>query len=195
MIFLKRFKQYFKKNKYLVIFLGVLFLFGILVGLYLGISHIEVLKEHVLYYVSHIADQTYNYLFFHFFVLVLGLVLSFFGIGIPFLCTLIFYEGMSVGFLTEIFSLTYGFSGFLFSFLFLLITKFFYLGCLFFFFSKCLRIARKMIGKYIYKTDPSLLIAHLLKGSLVILSFVIVYDSFLWLSGDKILPLFKVLLS
>ena len=191
---MKRFRQYFKKNKYLVLFLGVLFIFGIVVGLYLGISHIEILRENVAYYVEHMQEQSYNYLFFHFFVFVLGLILSFFGIGVPFLCTLIFYEGMCVGFLTGIFSLCFGFSGFLFSFFFLLVTKFFYLGCLFFFFSKCLWIARKMIGKYLYKTDPSLIIVHLLKGSFFLIFLVSIYDIFLWILGNRILLLFQFLL-
>lgn len=187
-------KEYIKRNKLYLLFIAVLLIFGIVVGLYFGISHIDSLKEDVLYYTSHIQERSYNYLFFHFFVLVLGVILSFFGIGVPFLCALLFYEGMSIGFLLAIFAITYGFNGFLFAFIFLLITKLVYLICFWFLFSKCVKIARKMIGKYLYKTDPSLLLVHLLKGVSVFILFVMIYDVLLWWIGKPVITWFQFLL-
>mgnify|MGYP005809495311 FL=1 len=194
MINLKYCKEYFKKNQYFVLFLAVLLIFGIFVGLYLGVSHIDILKEEVTYFVNNISNRAYNYLFFHFFVFVIGIVTSFLAIGVPFLCTVIFYEGMSIGFLIGIFSVTYGLTGFVFSIIFILITKLFYLICLLFLFSKCLRIARKMIGKYIYKTDPSIIVVHLVKGCALCTFLLVIYDTLLWGFGNKILPLFNFLI-
>ena len=191
---LKCCKEYCKKNRYFILFLAVLLLFGLIIGLYLGISHIDILKEEVTYYVQNISNRTYNYLFFHFFIFVIGILTSFFAIGVPFLCTVIFYEGMSMGFLLGIFSSTYGLTGFLFACIFIFITKLFYLICLLFLFSKCLKIARKMIGKYIYKTDPSIIVIHLVKGCVLATILLLGYDILLWGLGNKILPLFKFLI-
>ena len=195
MILLKRLKYYLKQKKYLVLFISVLALSGAIVGLYLGMSNIEFLKEDVLYYTSHIKNQSYNYILFHFFAVVISIVTSFFAIGIPLLCTLLFYEGMTIGFLISIFSVTYGFSGTIFSILFIIITKLIYFIILLFLFSKCLKISRKMIGKYIYKTDPSIIVSHLLKGCLCLTILLLIYDGLLYLFGNKIITLLSFFLS
>ena len=194
MILLKQLKYYLKTKKHLILFISILALAGAIVGLYLGVSNIEFLKEDVLYYTSHIKDQSYNYILFHFFAVVISIVTSFFAIGIPLLCTLLFYEGMSVGFLIGIFSVTYGISGTLFVLLFLIVTKLVYFVILIFLFSKCLKIARKMIGKYIYKTDPSIIVGHLLKGCICLTGMLLIYDGFLYLFGSKIITLLSFLL-
>lgn len=191
---LKNLKRYLVKNKYLVLFLSILIFFGIIVGLYLGIANINYLKEEVISYTSNIANQSYNYLFFHFFLVVMSIITSFFAIGIPLLCTIIFYEGMSVGFLIGIFTVSYGFPGCLFSLIFIIITKLFYIIALLFLFSKCLGIGRKMIGKYLYKTDPSIIVIHLLKGCACVTVGILIYDILIALFGSKIVALFAFLL-
>ena len=194
MILLKRLKYYLKEKKYLVLFISILTLFGVIVGLYLGITNIEFLKENVFYYASHINSQSYNYILFHFFAVVISIVTSFFAIGIPLLCTLLFYEGMTIGFLIGIFSITYGIPGTLFAILFLIITKLVYLIILLFLFSKCLKIARKMIGKHIYKTDPSIIVSHLLKGCICLTVILLIYDGLLYLFGSQIINFLSFLL-
>ena len=77
MILLKRLKYYLKQKKYLVLFISILALSGAIAGLYLGITNIEFLKEDVLYYTSHINNQSYNYILFHFFAVVISIVTSF----------------------------------------------------------------------------------------------------------------------
>lgn len=188
-------KEYCRKKRFLLLFLAVLFLFGLIVGLYLGIDGIEILKKDVLYYARNIGSQSYNYLLIHFFFLTISLVLSFFAIGIPLLCTILFYEGMCLGFLLGIFSLTYGVGGGLFAAIFFVLTKLFFVVILILFFLKCLEIARKMIGKYIYKTDPSIVISKHLKACFYLIGFVLIYDLFLIILGDKILPLFSFLIA
>ena len=192
---MNKMKVYFKKKKYLLLFLAVLMLCGLLVGLLLGITNIDFLKENVLYYSSHIENQHLSYCFFHFFLLVISLATSFFGIGIPLLCAILFYEGLTIGFLIGIFSFTYFIGGFIFSIIFLLFSKLPYLFLFILFILKCFEIARKMIGKYLYKTDPSLAVSNLLKACICIILLVLLYDTFLYFIGNKILPLFDFLLS
>jgi len=188
-------KSYMKNKKYIFLFLGILFLIGIITGMILGITNIESLKEDVFYYASNIGNNSYNYLLIHFFLLILSLVTSFIGFGIPILCTILFYEGLTFGFLLGIFSFTYQIGGFLFASIYFLLTKGFYVLFLSFFFFKCLEIARKMIGKFIYKTDPSTMIVKYLIacGVLIVLTFL--FDGVVFFLARKILPLFHFLIS
>ena len=188
-------KEYCRKKRFLLLFLAVLFLFGMIIGIYSGINGIEILKQDILYYASNIAGQSYNYLLVHFFFLTISLVLSFFAIGIPLLCTILFYEGMCLGFLLSAFALTYSLKGAFFAVIFFILTKLFFVVILLLFFLKCLEIARKMLGKYIYKTDPSLAISKHLKACFCLIGLVLIYDLFLIILGNKILPLFSFLLA
>ncbi len=188
-------KQYCCKKKYILLFFAVLFVFGFVVGLYLGVSNIDLLKENVLYYQNNLLNQSYNYILIHFFFLTISFVLSFFTIGIPLLCAILFYEGMCLGFLNGIFSLVYGISGFFFSFFFFLITKFVFVILFVLFFLKCLEIARKMIGKYLYKTDPSIVITKLAKACFVLIVLALTYDIFIALFGRNLIGLFGFLLN
>ncbi len=188
-------RKYISKKKYILFFLLCLFLFGASIGLFLGIRNIDFLKESVVYYVSNISSQSYNYMLIHFFLLVLCFATSFIGIGVPLLCTVLFYEGLTSGFLIGIFLMTYQIGGFLFSLIFLIITKMAYILILTLFFLKTLEIARKMIGKYIYKTDPSIAITRLMKGCIYLILIAFINDIFVFFFGNKILPLFHFLLS
>ena len=187
-------KRYLQARKYLLLFLGIILLIGFGIGMFLGITNIEALRYSVMSYASNMGGASFNYLYFHFFIVVISVLLSFCLIGVPLLCAIIFYEGMSIGFLIGIFGLTYGLKGLLFSVLLLLVTKFVYLFLLIFLFSKCLQIARRMIGRFLYKSKNNELMVHLAKGVLVIVLGIIFYDTLLLLCGSKILKTFSFLL-
>lgn len=191
---MQKIKYYIRKKKYLFLFFSVLLLFGFIIGLLLGISNIDILRESVTYYAENIQNRSYNYLFIHFFILVIGLGTSFVGLGIPILCTLLFYEGLSFGFIISIFSVTCGIGGFLFSLLFLIITKVIYLFLFLLFFLKCIEIARKMIGKFIYKTEFPHIVISLLKASILFICFIFINDLVVLFLGNKILPIFGFLI-
>ncbi len=188
-------KRYLQARKYLLLFLMVLLLIGFGIGMFLGITNIEALRYSVISYASNMGGSSFNYLYFHFFMVIISVLLSFCLIGVPLLCTIIFYEGMSSGFLLGIFSLTYGLKGLLFSVIFLLITKFIYIFLLIFLFSKCLQIARRMIGRFLYKSNNNELLFHLVKGVLVIVIGIIFYDTLLMFTGTKIIQNFSFLLT
>jgi len=188
-------KKYIFKKRYILLFVLVLFVFGLVVGLFLSIHNIDYLREDVVYYAKNIANQSYNYMFIHFFLLVVSLVLSFFAVGIPLICTILFYEGLTTGFLIGLFSSMYQFGGFIFSWIFIFVTKLGYVVLLLFFFFKCLEIARKMIGKYIYKTDPSIILVHLLKASACFILFIFLHDFLVYSLASKVLPFFHFLLT
>ena len=187
-------KKFLSRKKYLFLFMGILTFIGILVGLYLSFKNINILKDNVYYYINNRQNLQFNYIYIHFFFLVISFIGSFFIIGLPLLCTLIFYQGLSLGFLLGIFSLTLSIKGFVYAIIFFSVTQLFYLIILSFFFIKCFNITRKTIGKIIYKTNPTNYLVSMTKSCGLLILLQILYDFFLLLFNKPILNVFAFLL-
>ena len=187
-------KKFLSRKKYLFLFMGILTLIGTLVGLYLSFKNINILKDNVYYYINNRQNLQFNYIYIHFFFLVISFIGSFFIIGLPLLCTLIFYQGLSLGFLLGIFSLTLSIKGFVYAIIFFSVTQLFYLIILSFFFIKCFNITRKTIGKIIYKTNPTNYLVSMTKSCGLLILLQILYDFFLLLFNKPILNVFAFLL-
>lgn len=187
-------KKFLSRKKYLFLFMGILTLIGTLVGLYLSFKNINILKDNVYYYINNRQNLQFNYIYIHFFFLVISFIGSFFIIGLPLLCTLIFYQGLSLGFLLGIFSLTLSIKGFVYAIIFFTVTQLFYLIILSFFFIKCFNITRKTIGKIIYKTNPTNYLVSMTKSCGLLILLQTLYDFFLLLFNKPILNVFAFLL-
>lgn len=187
-------KKFLSRKKYLFLFMGILTFIGTLVGLYLSFKNIDILKDNVYYYINNRQNLQFNYIYIHFFFLVISFIGSFFIIGLPLLCTLIFYQGLSLGFLLGIFSLTLSIKGFVYSIIFFTVTQLFYLIILYFFFIKCFNITRKTIGKIIYKINPTNYLVSMTKSCGLLILLQILYDFFLLLFNKPILNVFAFLL-
>ena len=187
-------KKFLSRKKYLFLFMGILTLIGTLVGLYLSFKNINILKDNVYYYINNRQNLQFNYIYIHFFFLVISFIGSFFIIGLPLLCTLIFYQGLSLGFLLGIFSLTLSIKGFVYAIMFFTVTQLFYLIILSFFFIKCFNITRKTIGKIIYKTNPTNYLVSMTKSCGLLILLQTLYDFFLLLFNKPILNVFAFLL-
>ncbi|MBD9074880.1 hypothetical protein EGP91_02595 [bacterium] len=187
-------KKFLSRKKYLFLFMGILTLIGTLVGLYLSFKNINILKDNVYYYINNRQNLQFNYIYIHFFFLVISFIGSFFIIGLPLLCTLIFYQGLSLGFLLGIFSLTLSIKGFVYAIIFFTVTQLFYLIILYFFFIKCFNITRKTIGKIIYKTNPTNYLVSMTKSCGLLILLQTLYDFFLLLFNKPILNVFAFLL-
>ena len=187
-------KKFLSRKKYLFLFMGILTLIGTLVGLYLSFKNINILKDNVYYYINNRQNLQFNYIYIHFFFLVISFIGSFFIIGLPLLCTLIFYQGLSLGFLLGIFSLTLSIKGFVYAIIFFSVTQLFYLIILSFFFIKCFNITRKTIGKMIYKTNPTNYLVSMTKSCGLLILLQTLYDFFLLLFNKPILNVFAFLL-
>ena len=188
-------KRYLKQKKYILLFLSIIVLIGFIVGCYLVNQNYSYLEPSVLSFSMNLEYQTFNYVFYHFFFLVIAFLLSFFIIGIPLLLTLIFYEGVSFGFLISIFLVIYGLKGTLFALIFIILTKLGYFIVLNLIFLKCLEIARKMIGKYLYHTDPSNYIKKNALGVTIYIIVVILIDFIILKCSNSILVFFRFLIS
>lgn len=187
-------KKFLSRKKYLFLFMGILTLIGTLVGLYLSFKNINILKDNVYYYINNRQNLQFNYIYIHFFFLVISFIGSFFIIGLPLLCTLIFYQGLSLGFLLGIFSLTLSIKGFVYAIIFFTVTQLFYLIILYFFFIKYFNITRKTIGKIIYKTNPTNYLVSMTKSCGLLILLQTLYDFFLLLFNKPILNVFAFLL-
>lgn len=187
-------KKFLSRKKYLFLFMGILTLIGTLVGLYLSFKNINILKDNVYYYINNRQNLQFNYIYIHFFFLVISFIGSFFIIGLPLLCTLIFYQGLSLGFLLGIFSLTLSIKGFVYAIIFFTVTQLFYLIILYFFFIKCFNITKKTIGKIIYKTNPTNYLVSMTKSCGLLILLQTLYDFFLLLFNKPILNVFAFLL-
>lgn len=187
-------KKFLNRKKYLFLFMSVLLLIGFLIGLYLSVKHIDSLKDSLYYFISNRNNLHLNYLYIHFFFLVISFLFSFFVVGLALLCSLIFYEGMTLGFLIGLFSLTLSFKGGVYAFIFFIFTQLFYLIILFFFFIKCFNIARKMIGKILYKTDPTNYLVLMTKSCGILILAMVFYDFLLFLFSKPLLNVFAFLL-
>lgn len=187
-------KKFLSRKKYLFLFMGILTLIGTFVGLYLSFKNIDILKDNVYYYVNNRQNLQFNYIYIHFFFLVISFIGSFFIIGLPLLCTLIFYQGLSLGFLLGIFSLTLSIKGLVYAIVFFTVTQLFYLIILYFFFIKCFNITRKTIGKMIYKTNPTNYLVSMTKSCGLLILLQTLYDFFLLLFNKPILNVFAFLL-
>lgn len=187
-------KKFLNRKKYLFLFMSVLLLIGFLIGLYLSVKHIDSLKDSLYYFISNRNNLHLNYLYIHFFFLVISFLSSFFVVGLALLCSLIFYEGMTLGFLIGLFSLTLSFKGGVYAFIFFIFTQLFYLIILFFFFIKCFNIARKMIGKILYKTDPTNYLVLMTKSCGILILAMVFYDFLLFLFSKPLLNVFAFLL-
>lgn len=187
-------KKFLSRKKYLFLFMGILTLIGTLVGLYLSFKNINILKDNVYYYINNRQNLKFNYIYIHFFFLVISFIGSFFIIGLPLLCTLIFYQGLSLGFLLGIFSLTLSIKGLVYATIFFTVTQLFYLIILYFFFIKCFNITRKTIGKIIYKTNPTNYLVSMTKSCGLLILLQTLYDFFLLLFNKPILNVFAFLL-
>lgn len=187
-------KKFLNRKKYLFLFMSVLLLIGFIIGLYLSVKHIDSLKDSLYYFISNKNNLHLNYLYIHFFFLVISFLFSFFVVGLALLCSLIFYEGMTLGFLIGLFSLTLSFKGGVYAFIFFIFTQLFYLIILFFFFIKCFNIARKMIGKILYKTDPTNYLVLMTKSCGILILAMVFYDFLLFLFSKPLLNVFAFLL-
>ena len=186
---------YFRRRKELIIVLAILFVMGFLIGAFLGFTNLEVLKDHVLFFASHIIDYRYTLLFAHFTFLSLGVVLSLVGIGIPILFSLFFLEALSLGLLISLFFSLYFFKGLVFAFLFFLTLKGFYVLALFFLISKCLKMTPRVLFQSLNNKENDLKCKKLFLSCFVLIFFDFFFDFFLSIFGSKFIHLFSFLLT
>lgn len=144
------------KNKKYLMFVSIIILVGVCSGIiYYNLLNSEI-KESINYTMLNYNNFRYNNIFKDLIIMSLLLVTSLFIIGIPIALFYIFYEGLALGLILNIFSETFNISGLVYGIIYLLINKLLVLILMIFFIKKLIFISRFVVGTIIYKRDTSI---------------------------------------
>ena len=186
--------KYMKKRRTIMLFVSVLLILGIIMGIVIAFNTKNDFIPLLTQYKSNIKGLTFINLISHFSILCFLLISSILAIGIPLFTMTFFIEGLNIGFLITIFSLTFKLNGFLFALLFILFTNILFLIFLFLLFPKCLEICRNVIGRILYKKDNEIFILRLIGLSLVLIFIAFTAEFISFLISSHILNIFHFLI-
>lgn len=176
-----------KNHKSLLLFVSILFLFGIMTGFLFYFKQDLSLRQEIVASLAGLFQNnvfTLKNIFFHLFFLVLLCALLFCFLGLPLYIMYVFFEGISLGFIIPIFVSLYkiNFIGYFFAYFFLV--KFIYILLLFFFFIKAFQFTKTYFQclknkTYVFMTN--------LKYILFLSALLLLNDFFIYFLGNKIL--------
>lgn len=184
-----------KSKKNVLVFLVIILVCGIVLGVYFGMEAKDTMQNTLTNYALNMKENVIHFAIPHFTMLSLLFVLSFIGLGIPAAIAYLFYEGLSIGFCGSIFSIIFGFKGFIYIILFFIITKIPFLLIFHFFFNKILAITKSILSWVIYKQNKKDYIINLAIGCLILIMILFLYDLFLDLIGINLIKMLSFLLT
>ncbi len=174
--------QIINRHKKYLLFVITLIALGILAGVLYYYFLESQTKEEVLNTISNFNNFRYNAILKDLTIMSLLLISSFFIIGIPFSFFYLFYEGISFGFLLNIFYLTFKIKGIIYILIYFIINKFLTLLLMFIFILKCTRISRYMVGAIIYPKETPIKekIFNSFKSNLYVIVFIFIINVILY---------------
>lgn len=183
-------------NKKFILFLLVLFVMGIITGLgYFNFFNAD-LKSTITTsfhnFILNINEIKINNIIPHGLFISFLIITSFLVIGLPICLFYLFYNGFLVGFVIRSFTFIKGFKGFIFSLVYLLITKVIYLFFLFLLIMTLIKLSIKIIRKDNFKKEKIFILS---KRSLLCFIIIFLNDLFLYFGGGKILNIFNFLIN
>ena len=185
-------QQILKKNKKYLMFIFIVVLIGIVCGfIYYHFLNTET-QIQIADTLKNYNNFRYNFIVKYLVIMSLLLVLSFFIIGVPLSILFLFYESLSIGFLINIFLVSFGISGLIYSSLFILINKLISFILIICFIQKTINIGRFIIGMFIYKKDEVIFdkLIFNFKNSLYIILFVLLTNIILYFLSSFIFEYF-----
>ena len=153
-------------------------------------------KINIINTLMEVNNFRYNFILKDLIIMSLLLVLSFFTVGIPLSIFYIFYECLSIGFLINIFFVSFGIKGFIFILLYILVNKILTFILKIIFIQKTINIGRFIIGIFIYKSDEAIKDKIIInfKNSLYIIVFVLVINIILYFVSSFVFSNLEILL-
>lgn len=187
-------------NKKIFLFISVILIIGIISGiiflLFLNEASSEIIFLNINEYLQNLTNLKCNNLFIDIISLSSIIILCLFIIGIPVAIFFIFYNGFTLGFIISSLSSIFGFKGFIYSIVYIIINKFVYLFFLYFLLLALFKMALIIIKTFIHKEHNNKdEIFHLLKKIGLCLVIILLYDLILYFFGTKLLILFDFLIS
>ena len=186
-------------NKKVFLFISVLLVIGIISGIlflvFLNEASQEIIFLNINDYLQNLNNFTFNNLFMDITILSSLIILSIFIIGIPITIFFLFFNGFSLGFVIASLSTIFGFKGFIYSLIYLIINKFIYLFFMYFLCLALFKIVLITLKCFIHKEKINRdEIIHLLKKIGLCLIIILIYDLILYFFGSKLLGLFNFLI-
>ena len=186
-------------NKKVFLFISVLLVIGIISGIlflvFLNEASQEIIFLNINDYLQNLNNFTFNNLFMDITILSSLIILSIFIIGIPITIFFLFFNGFSLGFVIASLSTIFGFKGFIYSLIYLIINKFVYLFFMYFLCLALFKIVLIILKCFIHKEKINRdEIIHLLKKIGLCLIIILIYDLILYFFGSKLLGLFNFLI-
>ena len=186
-------------NKKLYLILGVIFLIGILVGItfvcFISEESREIIFLNINDFIQSLNNTNLNNIINHLAIISILIILSFFVIGIPLEMFFVFYNGFSIGFIISSLTSIFGIKGFLYSLIYIIITKGIYLFILSIILISLIKISKLIIDKYILKKGNNINSINMyLKKSLVCLGIIFLNDIILYFWGSSLINVFNFLI-
>ncbi len=185
-------------SKKIFLFIGIIFLIGIIIGGIFVFSAEEWTKEiissNINEMIQNIQNIKINNIYIHAISLSTILVLSLFIVGLPLAIIYVFYSGFSAGF--TIFELVhiFGLKGLLFGIIYLLITKglFFFLTSIFLINS--IKLGTNIFLSFLKKGQKGEINTSRLKKCSICIFIILLNDLILYFSGAFFINIFKFLI-
>lgn len=176
-----------KKHKSKLLFLFILFAFGLITGLLFYFKQEEVLRNEIVTSLNGLFQNnvfTIKNIFYHFVLLLLFTLLLFCFLSIPFMVGYLFFEGLSLGFIIPIFISLFKVKAIGCFLCYFVIMKLVYLLLLFLLFVKSFSFTKSYVTCL---KSKSFLFLNNLKYFFVLYVVVFVNDLFVYFVGNRIL--------
>ena len=193
-------KKYIKNHQYLLLFLIVLFILGIIIGIVLYNVMPAVNQTSLTINLDNLKDQILNNhlsnIYPHLILLCLISILSLTLVGYFIGLFYLFYIGMSIGFTSTFLLIKYHLKGLIFSILYNIIFKLIFIVILVFILIKLYDIVRNIIGLIIYKKNDALVnnFRHNYISIITLIFINIIADTILSFSSTFILKIITSML-
>ena len=188
-----------KNNRKYCILIGIVLIIGITIGIIftfkINKSTYKIIANNLKEWKGSINSFHFNNIFPHLLILILLLVLSSYIIGLPLNIFYIFYNGFNIGFIISSLTKVFGFKGFIFSIIYILIIKgifiFLFILLMYFYFELGEKITLKFIKKDFHLNGR---IGYIIKKCLIIIIIIFINDLIVYTFAGKLLNIFKFLL-
>lgn len=155
-------------NKKIFLFISVILGIGIISGIifliFLNEASLEIIFLNINEYLQNLASLKCNNIFIDIITLSSIIMLGMFIIGIPIAIFFIFYNGFTLGFIIASLSSIFGFKGFIYSLIYIIINKLVYIFFLYFLLLALFKIVLIIIKAIVYREHKNKdEIFHLLK--------------------------------
>lgn len=178
-----------KKQQISFIFLLIIFIFGLISGIFFYLKQDNIIKENIITSLNLLFKENVfplKNILFHLLILISITATCFCLLGLPSFIIYLFFESISIGFIIPIFMNLYKINGLLYFLLYFVLIKMIYLILLGILFLKIKYFTKKYLESFKYKKN---LFNKEIKYLLVIILFIMINDLIVYFGSNQILTI------